>query len=490
MCIRDRSHVNLRAGQQNIPNAYIKEPLAIDSIANLLGKNVYYRVEQNRYIIREASQTEVNDWFEDLRPTEPLLPPLNLDYQSILPLSEISFDMSDAYGAKCANIATLLTFGFPENTTPDGFGIPFYFYQEFMQYNGFFEEIATLSADQNFIDDRDVRDEVLKDFRKTIRDADMPDWMLDELDDMHKSFPAGTSVRCRSSTNNEDLPGFNGAGLYDSKTQHPDEGHISKSIKQVFASLWNLRAYDEREFLRVDHTLASMGILCHPNYEDEMANGVGVSIDPLYNSENTFYLNSQLGEDLITNPQANSIAEEMLLDYEGPSENDYILVQRSNLVDEDSIILNERYRAEMREFFSVIHDEFEILYEAVDNPTFAMDIEYKITYEGQLIIKQARPWTSFNDNIDEPKQGTATLKPLSLFPNPSSDFVTLTCEDCASLEIEIYDVIGRKMSSEVTGFVNEKSIRFNVNQWPTGSYLIQISSGNNEVLATHQFIKF
>ena len=233
-----------------------------------------------------------------------------------------------------------------------------------------------------------------------------------------------------------------------------------------------------------------MGILCHPNYEDEMANGVGVSIDPLYNSENTFYLNSQLGEDLITNPQANSIAEEMLLDYEGPSENDYILVQRSNLVDEDSIILNERYRAEMREFFSVIHDEFEILYEAVDNPTFAMDIEYKITYEGQLIIKQARPWTSFNDNIDEPKQGTATLKPLSLFPNPSSDFVTLTCEDCASLEIEIYDVIGRKMSSEVTGFVNEKSIRFNVNQWPTGSYLIQISSGNNEVLATHQFIKF
>ena len=54
------SHVNLRAGQQNIPNAYIKEPLAIDSIANLLGKNVYYRVEQNRYIIREASQTAVS----------------------------------------------------------------------------------------------------------------------------------------------------------------------------------------------------------------------------------------------------------------------------------------------------------------------------------------------------------------------------------------------------------------------------------------------
>ena len=27
------------------------------------------------------------------------------------------------------------------------------------------------------------------------------------------AFPVGTAVRCRSSTNNEDLPGFSGAGL-------------------------------------------------------------------------------------------------------------------------------------------------------------------------------------------------------------------------------------------------------------------------------------
>ena len=54
-------------------------------------------------------------------------------------------------------------------------------------------------------------------------------------------------VRFRSSSNVDDAIEFNGAGLYDSFTHHPDEGHLSMSILQVFASLWNFRAYEERE---------------------------------------------------------------------------------------------------------------------------------------------------------------------------------------------------------------------------------------------------
>ena len=98
--------------------------------------------------------------------------------------------------------------------------------------------------------------------------------MLDALQSMHESFPPGTPMRCRSSTNNEDLPGFNGAGLYDSYTHRPDEGHIAKTIKQVWASLWTYRAFEERDFYRVDHLQTAMGVLVHPNYDDELANGV------------------------------------------------------------------------------------------------------------------------------------------------------------------------------------------------------------------------
>ena len=483
------SHVNLRANQQNIPNAYIKEPLAIDSIADLVGKNIYYKVEPSRYTIREASQEEVNAWFEALRPTEDQTPPLNLDQDAILPLSDISFDMSDSFGAKCANIATLLNFGFPENTTPDGFGVPFYYYHEFMKYNDFFDEIEELISDQDFIEKRDVRDAVLKDFRSKIKDADMPKWMLDNLDEMHRSFPEGTSVRCRSSTNNEDLPGFNGAGLYDSKTQHPHEGHISKSIKQVYASLWNLRAYDEREFSRVDHFVASMGVLCHPNYEEELANGVGVSVDPYYGSENTFYLNTQVGEDLITNPSALSMPEELLLDRQFTNANDFVLIQRSNLVNEDSIILGDIYRVDMREFFNTIHDEFAILYNAEDNPTFAMDIEYKITQELQLIIKQARPWISFDENYGKEDESANNNISFNLYPNPASDIVNIECNECESFDIVIYDMIGRRLPLDRLTILTENHIQYDVSLCTPGLYLMQVISENDEVVATLQFVK-
>lgn len=391
------SHVNLRAIQDNVPNAYIKDPLLIDSIANLLDNYIYYKVENEKYTIREATLDEVNAWYETIRPTDEQIPDRDLSQTSILPLDSIGFDMANAFGAKCANVATMRNFGFPEGTIPDGFGIPFYYYDEFMKYNGFYDQVEQMITNDNFINDLDTRIDMLKDFRKDIKDADMPQWMLDDLQAMHDMFPAGTSVRCRSSTNNEDLPGFSGAGLYTSKTQHPDEGHISKSVKQVYASMWNFRAYDERDFYRVDQYIAAMGILCHPNYKDEKSNGVGISIDPVFNTENTFYLNTQVGESLVTNPDANSIPEEILLNTD-PDEG-YLVLRYSNLVPQDELVMDEIYLDQMRDYLQVIHDEFAILYDVVGAEGFGMDIEYKVTAQDQLIIKQARPWVSFWSEI-------------------------------------------------------------------------------------------
>ncbi len=387
------SHVNLRAIQDNLPNAYIKDPLDDPAIASLLDGFVYYKVEAQEYTLRAATQEEVNEWYDNIRPTEPQIPERDLSQTEILPLDEIGFEMSTAFGAKCANVATMRTFGFPEGTIPNGFGIPFYYYDEFMKYNGFYEEAEEMLSDPDFIADLEVRIDMLKDFRRDIKDADMPQWMLDDLQEMHDSFPEGTAVRCRSSTNNEDLPGFSGAGLYTSKTQHLDEGHISKSIKQVYASMWNFRAYDEREFYRVDQFIAAMGVLCHPNFQDEKSNGVGVSIDPIYGTENTFYLNTQVGESLITNPDANSIPEELILHID--PEEGYFVLRNSNLVPNGQLVMGEQYLNQMRDYLGVIHDEFAELYDVVGAEGFGMDIEYKVTVDDQLIIKQARPWVSF-----------------------------------------------------------------------------------------------
>ena len=436
------SHVNLRAIQDNVPNAYIEDPLSIDSIANLLDGYIYYKVENETFQIREATLTEVNDWYEELRPTEPQIPIRDLSRTEILALDDVEFDMSSSFGAKCTNVATMRSFGFPDGTIPDGFGIPFYYYDEFMKYNNFYEEAQVMIDNPTFQVDLNFRTERLKDFRRSIKDAPMPQWMLDDLQAMHDDFPVGTNVRCRSSTNNEDLPGFSGAGLYTSKTQYPEEGHIKKSIQQVYASMWNFRAYEERDFYRVDHFIAAMGVLCHPNFQEEQSNGVGISIDPIYETENTFYLNTQVGESLITNPDPNSVPEEILL-YENPSQaGGYLVLRLSNLVNPGELVMDQVYLDQMRDYLAIIHDEFSILYDVVGAEGFGMDIEYKVTAENQLIIKQARPWVSFWANIkaNSDLAVEAIVAPQSSTILGSSELVTATIANTGLTDMDNFDL--------------------------------------------------
>ena len=246
-------------------------------------------------------------------------------------------------------------------------------------------------ADEDFQKDFETQDDRLDDLRDDIKDAETPQWIIDALTAMHATYPAGQSLRYRSSTNNEDLPGFNGAGLYDSKTQKPDETEedgISKSLKQVFASLWTFRAFTEREFHRIDHLAAAMGVLVHPNYSDEEANGVAVSFDPIYGREESYYVNTQLGEDLVTNPEAHSVPEEILLYPLGV----FAVLATSNLVPPGELLMSDEQLEQLRGHLAVIHDHFERLYNPGPDEPFAMEIEFKITSDNILAIKQARPW--------------------------------------------------------------------------------------------------
>jgi hypothetical protein len=388
------SHVNLRAVQDNIPNAYIRNATQEESIRELLGRYVYFRVATDGYEIREASNAEVEEYFAALRPTEPQSPPRDLGVTEIRPLQDVTFYDAVNVGVKAANVATLQSLGFPDEAIPDGFAIPFYFYDEFMRYNKFYNDIERMLALPGFTDDADERERVLEILRDGIEDGDMPAWMLDALLELQQSFPQDMPIRLRSSTNNEDLPGFSGAGLYDSYTHRPDEGHIAKSVKQVFASLWNFRAFEEREFYRIDHFSAAMGILVHPNYDDEAANGVAVSDDIVYevsgvNPGRTYYVNAQLGEDLVTNPEEASIPEEMLLNSALPAKDHQISTSNRN---NGELLLNQEYRAGLRDYLNRIHNGFRELYGVQPGEQFAMEIEFKITYDGILAIKQARPW--------------------------------------------------------------------------------------------------
>lgn len=386
------SHVNLRAIQDRIPNAYIKEASSQSNVKALIGKLVQFQVTPQGYKLREATQDELNNHFASLRPNEVQIPVRQLAGKEAKPLSEISFEHSSSFGVKTANVATLRTITMPANV-PDGFGVPFYFYDEFMKFNGFYDELGRLLELPEFAGqtDRDEQMKRLDEFRTKIKSGKMPPWMLSKLETVQKQFPAGTSIRCRSSTNNEDLPGFSGAGLYDSFTHKPTEGHLSKSIKQVYASLWNFRAFEEREFYRVDHQLTAMGVLLHPNFKGEKANGVAVTSDVLYETSSNYYLNSQIGEDLVTNPDEASSPEEGLLGWW--KEDGYQIVRRSAAVNSDTQLLADSHLAELRKSLGSIHNQFAKCYSVdKDDERFAMEVEYKISKGGELFIKQARPW--------------------------------------------------------------------------------------------------
>jgi pyruvate,water dikinase len=387
------SHVNLKAKQNHTPNAFIKDATTRADVLALADKYVHFVVEPGGYTLQEASPADVNAFFDAIRPKEPQTPPRNLDARAIVPLTAVGFADSNSIGAKAANVAELRKL-LPPGMAPDGYAVPFYFYDEFMKHNGYYDAALAMMADAAFQNEPQSRVDMLDKFRKKLRDGALPDWMLEALASMHQSFAADTSLRCRSSSNNEDLPNFNGAGLYDSYTHHPDEGHIAKTMKQVWAGLWTYRAFEERDFYRVDHFQAAMGVLVHPNFEHEQANGVGITKNIYDANWPGYYVNVQVGEDLVTNPPEFSIPDEFLVaDLIGVERYEIQYVRRSNLAADGGHVLTKEQIFLLADMMGVIQEYFRYLYGVHPNDRrFAMDIEFKITADGRLIIKQARPW--------------------------------------------------------------------------------------------------
>ena len=447
------SHINLKAKQNNMPNAYIKGASGKAEILALVGKVVQYVVRADGYELREATQAEADAWLESVRPATSQTPLSDLTVTDPIRLTAIANADWIRYGAKAANVAELAKV-LERSQVPDGYAIPFSVYDEYMKVkrcegadvddmgnsvpNGEFrdlcadandpagksfnEQIQAIMTDADFLSDAETRDDMLKDFRKEVKKGEVPAAIDTKLNAMHQWWAEadGTmlrSVRLRSSTNNEDLAGFNGAGLYESTTHDPDEGDISKSAKKVWAGLWTFRAYEERDFYRIDHFKTYMGVLAHESYGDEQVNGVGVTKNVYQQGTNGHYINAQYGEISVTNPEpivvggetVNSIPDEFLLaevlgnDANGNIEYQWIqqYMRHSNVETVYGVpvstvnVLTDAEVVELRVAMAKVQVHFKPIYNGDD--TFAIDIEFKITRttdgsRGHLEIKQARPW--------------------------------------------------------------------------------------------------
>ena len=81
-------------------------------------------------------------------------------------------------------------------------------------------------------------------------------------------------------------------------------------------------------------------------WSDERANGVAVSFDPIRGYSSYYYLNTQLGEDLVTNPDALSEPEEILLHRSGDF---YEVLATSNQVTPGTLLMSDEQMDQLAE---------------------------------------------------------------------------------------------------------------------------------------------
>jgi hypothetical protein len=394
------SHVNLKAKQNGTPNAYIAGADQLRDVKNLLGSVVRFEVTASGYTLRAATAAEAAAHMESLRPTTATTPPRDLSVTTPQPLSAIDHADLPAFGAKSVNAAELLKI-LPPQARIDGVAVPFAFYEEFLRTTGLVDEAKAMLADPRFSTDETNRENRLKRFRRQIRDTPLPPGLAARVAGVERSFPTGTALRLRSSTNNEDLDGFNGAGLYSSRTWDPSSPPSSQKtsfadvMKDVWSSLWTFRAVEERTFHRIDHLTTAMGVLVHPSYDHDGAAGVAVTKNIYDPSWPGLYVNVQPTDDAVTSPEGGAIPEELLLRHDARSGRyETQVLRESNLVPDDRAnraVLSAAEQQELASTLDQIQRHFRGVLGKQADTGFAMDVEF-IVDDGHVRVLQARPW--------------------------------------------------------------------------------------------------
>jgi phosphoenolpyruvate synthase/pyruvate phosphate dikinase len=262
------SHSQLLAANLGIPNATV--PSALLPVLRKKGDvELFYAVTRGGVVIlkEKASMTpdEVERWAGRTSANRMRIgidtSKLRLTDTRLIPLTGLTAQDSGARaGPKAANLGQLAHF-FPQNVAP-GLVVPFGIYYEHIHRsidNGppLDEQIARIfrraeqmrdsgasSADVN----ADIYPELAR-IRKLIQSMPLlPEFEKELAARMRETFGSDASygVFVRSDTNAEDLPEFTGAGLNLTVPNQVGFRHVTQSLKDVWASPFEERAWDWR----------------------------------------------------------------------------------------------------------------------------------------------------------------------------------------------------------------------------------------------------
>ncbi len=411
------AHVNLLSRNRNTPNLALRNARSDARLQPLFDTLVRLEVTASGFEIRAADNDEAQAFWESMRPTGPRIAPrLDRSVRGVQMLSQHNLSSLPALGAKAAQLAELAkVLGYRLRykndagevvsdtnctglvpTPPNAFAIPIVHSIEHMRQSG---ALTIFEREQDALRDPTRRTGVLDRMRAAILSHPVDPVLLAQVHAHIDTHFGDARVRMRSSSNTEDLPEFNGAGLYTSLSvaigdpERPIEG----GMRTVWSSLWTRRAYDERELGNIDQSKVAIAILVHEAFPSERANGVGISrniIDPLRGDER--YFNFQVGEAAVTNPAPGVTTEQLIHTPWAPGREGVAeLTYRGHSSLTDGPVMSIEEVRQVSCVLRAIHNHFrKILDPQFENPWFAMDIEMKLLGpERELMVKQARPYS-------------------------------------------------------------------------------------------------
>ncbi len=427
------SHLAIRTARRGTPNAYVSG--ALEEFREWDGQLVRLEVTAGGYTIRAASQEEAEEHWRTSRPSLEVAPTLDSEFSELLTLGEIaeleSTGLSGVprFGGKATNLSRLqeiLTGEYAEYQEK-GFAIPMRYYVEFMRENRlesfldrsrevtYEEYVQELLVDESFQTDSRVRFEALDMLRDHMRDEGVVRAEVIALVAARVREVMGTSettrVRFRSSSNVEDDLQFNGAGLYNSTSgcladefdgdeegpsqcdsEETNERTITRALKRVWRSLWNFRAYEEREFFGIDQEIAAMGILVNRTFIGEASQGVAFTGNTSNILDRRYVVTAQLGEESVVSPEPGVLAETNVLELVEGEVVEVIRAVRSTLVGEGEVVVSEAQLGELGRLMWHMDENFPLDLGRFDRSQVLLDVEYKFMSDGELAVKQVRPF--------------------------------------------------------------------------------------------------
>jgi hypothetical protein len=397
------SHVGILSKNRGTPNMALVDARHDPRLAPFLEKLVRLEVTGAAFTIAETTPAEAQAFWDSRRRQGPRQAPrLDTSVRALVDLVGRGLDDLPVIGAKAAQLAevmglssTLAACPGPVPTPAGGFAVPLVHSLEHFQSSGAAAQLAAWRANPAFAVDPRVRAQGLAAVRAAILNHPVDAALVASIETAAAQRFGTERFRMRSSSNTEDLADFSGAGLYTSLSGAiGDPKHtVADGLRTVWASLWEQRAYDERELALIDHDKAAMGVLIHDAFDQvERANGVAVSRDVLDPIESGVYtINAQAGEASVTNPAPGVVSDQLLFTpYLNPPAE---YRTRSSLASGPVLSTFEMSRLTCE--LHAIRDHFQDKLDPTHaNRWFTIEVEFKLVDDTRdLVIKQARPYS-------------------------------------------------------------------------------------------------